>query len=144
MRAIWWLVPVVVGFMQPVIWGMNLRVDKGSGPIEAATILHFVGALAGLVWFGVGLRGLGFGNLGSLPWWAWLGGVVGLSCMAAATKAMPVVGVSAAMGLIVAGQFGASIVFEHYGWLGLEVKPATLSKVVGAAMLACGAWLVAR
>jgi transporter family-2 protein len=144
MRFLYWLAPVVVGILQPVIWGMNLRVDKASGPIEAATVLHVVGVFAGLAWFAVGVRGAGFGQLASVPWWAWLGGVVGLSGMAATIKSMPVVGVSAATALIVAAQLGASIAFEHYGWLGLEVRPATWSKVAGALMLASGAWLVSR
>lgn len=144
MRAWWMLVPVLVGTMQPVIWGMNLRMNKATGELEAATILHVVGAFVGLLWFAVGLRGGGFAGALAAPWWAWLGGAVGVSCMAAATRAMPAVGVSTALALIVAAQFAASIAFEHYGWLGLDVRPATWSRAVGALLLALGAWLVAR
>lgn len=144
MRFLWWTIPFVVGTMQPVIWGMNLRVDRSSGSIEAATILHVVGALTGALWFAAGLRGAGFGGLGAVPWWGWLGGVVGVTCMAATARAMPIVGVSVAFSLLVAGQLAASLLFEHHGWLGLEVRPATVSRVAGAGLCALGAWLVSR
>lgn len=144
MRALWILVVVVVGCMQPVIWGMNLRVNKETGPIEAATILHLVGTFAGIGWWLAGMRGQGLAGIGQIPWWGWLGGVVGLTCMAATTRAMPAIGVSAALAIMVAAQFGSSVLFEHFGLLGLDPRPASLARFAGVAMLALGAWLVSR
>jgi bacterial/archaeal transporter family-2 protein len=144
MRLAWFLVPMLVGVLQPVIWGMNLKMKSGTGVMESATLLHLVGTVVGLGWFLAGMRGGGFAGAVSMPWWAWLGGAVGVTCMAAATRAMPVVGVSAALALMVAAQFGSSIVFEHFGWLGLEVRAATPGRWLGAGLMAVGAWLVSR
>ncbi len=144
MERLWLLPAVLAGALQPVIWGMNLRMDRNTGPVEAATVLHVVGALTGLVFWFSGLRGQGFSGLSGVPAWAWFGGAVGLSCMAMVTRAMPVLGAATTLAVMVAAQFSASILCEHYGWLGLEVRAATLSRVLGAALLALGAWLVSR
>lgn len=141
---VWWLVPVVVGLMQPVLWQMNLRLAKGSGDMEAAVLLHLVGTVVGLGWVGMGLRQQGFGQLGSIPWWAFLGGAIGVTCMAAMNRAIPAVGVAAALALTVAAQLGAALLFEQFGLLGAELRAASLSRWLGVVLLSVGAWLVTR
>ena len=79
-----------------------------------------------------------------MPWWAWLAGVIGVSGMAAINRAIPEIGVSAALAGIVAALFVASLLFEHYGLMGADVRAADPSRWLGAALLAAGAWLVSR
>ena len=140
----WWMVPVVVGLMQPVIWQTTLRIAKGTGDMEAAITLHLVGTLVGLGWMGMGMRQGGFSGLGSVPWWAFLGGAIGVSCMAAMNRAIPVIGVAAALALTVAAQLVAALIFEQFGLLGADFKAASTSRWVGVVLLTLGAWLVVR
>ena len=144
MTSAWWTVPVIVGLMQPILWLMNLRLAKDSGDMEAAVLLHVVGTLVGLAWIGVGLKGQGFGNLSAVPWWAWLGGAIGVTCMAGMNRAIPFIGVAAALALTVAAQLGAALLVEHFGWLGAELKVASWDRWMGAGLLVVGAWLVTR
>lgn len=141
---IWFIVPVVVGLCQPVIWQMNMEVMKRSGMMEASTILHAVGTTVGMLWLLGGLRAPGPFTLGAVPWWGWLGGAVGMTCMAAMNRTIPVLGVSAALALLVATQFMASLAFEHFGWMGTEMRAVSLTRVSGAALMAVGAWLITR
>lgn len=139
------LVPVVVGLIQPVLWQMNVTVARRSGDMEAAVLLHIVGAIAGLGMVLAGLRGAGgLSGLLSAPWWAWLAGVLGVAGMAAMNKTIPVLGVSAALAVLVAAQFSGSVIFEHLGWMGAEVRAATPARIGGAALLVAGAWLISR
>jgi len=144
MTSAWWTVPLIVGLTQPILWLMNLRLAKESGDMEAAVLLHVVGTLVGLAWIGIGLKGQGFGNLGSVPWWAWLGGAIGVTGMAAMNRAIPFIGVAAALAITVAAQLGAALLVEHFGWLGAELKAASWDRWMGAGLLAVGAWLVTR
>ena len=145
MSAWWWLlVPVVVGAVQPVIWQMNVRVAKHTGDMESAVLLHVVGVVVGLMWIAGGLRGAGEGGLGAIPWWAWAAGAIGVTGMAAMTRAIPVMGVAVALTVVVAAQLIASLVFEHYGWMGAVVKEATPERWVGALLLVAGAFLINR
>lgn len=141
----WWFVvlPVLVGLAQPVIWEMNVRASKVIGEMEAAVLLHVVGAVVGVGWVLGGLRGqASFSGLGAVPWWAWLAGAIGVTGMAMMNRAIPAIGVSAGLGALVAAQFVASLIFEHYGLMGSEVRAVTPARLLGAALLVGGAWLL--
>lgn len=142
---LWLAIPVVVGLCQPLIWSMNMAVMQRTGMMEASTLLHAVGTAVGFLWLLGGLRGeQGLSQAGQIPWWGWLGGAVGMTCMAAMNRTIPVLGVSAALATLVATQFVASLAFEHYGWLGTEVRAVTATRLLGAALMAAGAWLITR
>jgi len=46
--------------------------------------------------------------------------------------------------LIVAGQLVVSTVADHFGWLGAEVRPIDLTRMVGIMVLFVGVWLIVR
>ena len=144
MHPLWLLIPLMVGAVQPVIWQMNVRLAKSTGEMESAVLLHLVGTIVGLGWMSVGLRQAGFGGTLSAPWWALLGGAIGVTAMAGMNRAIPEVGVGAAIALTVASQLVAAVLFEHFGLMGSLQRPATVSRVAGVLLLAVGAWLVTR
>jgi len=144
MHPTWLLIPVLVGLAQPVIWQMNVRLAKVTGEMESAVLLHVVGTVVGLGWMSVGLRQSGFGGTLSAPWWALLGGAIGVTAMAAMNRAIPEIGVGAAIALTVASQLLAAVVFEHFGLMGSDHRPATWTRLAGVLLLAVGAWLVTR
>jgi bacterial/archaeal transporter family-2 protein len=140
----WFLVPALFGLLQPVIIQMNLVVARHAGVVEAAVLLHAVGAVFGFGLWAVGLRGVGFGALGAVPWWAFLGGCIGVTGMAALNRAIPEVGVAAAIALMVAFQLAFSLAMEHWGILGTDLRAVGPGRVIGVVLLALGAWLVSR
>jgi len=144
MHPTWLLVPLLVGLAQPVIWQMNVRLARATGEMESAVLLHVVGTVVGLGWMSVGLRQSGFGGTFSAPWWVLLGGAIGVTAMAAMNRAIPEVGVGAAIALTVASQLAAAVVFEHFGWMDSMQRPATWTRLGGVLLLAVGAWLVTR
>jgi transporter family-2 protein len=54
-------------------------------------------------------------------------------------RALGVTGLSAAT---LAGQFAAALVIDHFGWLGVDRSPITVSKLAGVALLAAGTYLI--
>ncbi len=75
-QLVWLVIPLLVGLSQPVLWGMNDRMARDSGQMEAAAVLHIIGAVFGFVLVFVGLKGAGgIAGLARVPWWAWLAGV---------------------------------------------------------------------
>jgi len=144
MNPLWLVIPILVGLSQPLIMQMCVRVSRATGDMESAVILHLVGTLVGLGWMGLGLRQAGFSGVGNIPWWAFLGGAIGVSCMAAMNRTIPVVGVASFCALAVAGQLIMALLFDRYGILGAEVREISLHHWLGAALLAVGAFLVSR
>ncbi len=143
MNAIWFLVPIFMGLCQPVIWQMTLKLANTAGDMPAAALLHLVGALAGGVFMMAGLRG-GTGDWSATPWWAWMGGAVGVICLWLLNLTLPKIGVAPLMAFLVASQLIAGLIFEKYGLMGAEIRTPQLSHWVGVFLLAVGAYLVSR
>ena len=76
------------------------------------------------------------------PWWVWIGFATGTFFVIAALGLSPVIGVGGFIAALVAGQMIASLVLDHYGLVGLAVRPLTLARVAGAALIVAGVLLI--
>ena len=45
---------------------------------------------------------------------------------------------------LITGQLGLALVIDQFGWLGIDRRPLTLTKVAGIALLVAGTYLVVR
>jgi len=70
-----------------------------------------------------------------LPWWAWAGGLFGAIYLVLAIISVPRLGAASTVALVVTGQMLASLVFDHFGLLGLARQTASAPRVLGAALL---------
>jgi len=77
-----------------------------------------------------------------IPWFAWSGGLFGAIFIALGIFLIPQLGAATFFALLIAGQMFGSIVFDHFGLLGLPVHPISVIRVVGAAMLVGGVVLI--
>ena len=82
-------------------------------------------------------------ELGS-PWW---GGFISLPGLALARRSLwclmvPRLGAATVLAQIVVGQMLGSLVFDHFGLLGIPQHPATLIRLAGTAFLILGVVLI--
>lgn len=75
-------------------------------------------------------------------WWAWSGGLLGSVYIAISILLLPRLGAATTVALIVLGQMLGSVLFDHYGWLGLPRHPADWQRIVGALLLIAGTVLI--
>ena len=75
-------------------------------------------------------------------WWAWSGGFFGAIYIAISILLVPRLGTATFVALLVAGQMVSSLIFDHYGWLGLAAHPVDPFRVVGAVLLVGGVILL--
>ncbi len=143
MSILWFLVPVFMGLCQPILWQMTLRLASVAGNMPAAVILHAVGTVAGGLFMAAGLRG-GNNQWNTLPWWAWLGGAVGVICLYLLNLTLPRIGVAPLMGILVASQLISGLLFEKYGLMGAALREPTPSHWLGVVLLSAGAYLITR
>ncbi len=137
---------IVVGVTLASQAGVNAQLRTAlASPIQAAFISFFMGtiilgALALLQhdkWFSVS-------TIASVPWWAWLGGVLGVFNIAMSIYLAPKLGaVALAIGLV-CGQMLASLLYDQYGLAGYPKVAITPSRVVGALFLVLGVIMVAK
>jgi bacterial/archaeal transporter family-2 protein len=79
--------------------------------------------------------GLGLAGLRSVPWWGWLGGLCGAVYVTSVFTAIPAIGAATAVGLTVAGQQLASVLFDRYGLMRLPRRAVTAPRLAGVALL---------
>ena len=130
---------VAVGIQNPLAAQMGRRL----GILESAFIIHLGGALLA----GVPLALLGGGGLTrwrEVPWYALWAGGLGVLLVCAVSYIVPRIGIATAVALLVTAQLGVSVALDHYGLLGLTLRPAEPARLAGMALLLVGAWLVLR
>lgn len=146
MKALLLLLVVAVGMVLPAQAGINAELRRHLGHPIFAGVVNFGAGLVVMV-LAVAVTGLTLPSaeqLGRAPWWAWLGGLCGSALVITSVIAAPRLGATLLIGGLVAGQLVASLLIDHFGLLGYPVKPATLGKLVGVALLAAGIALIHR
>ena len=68
--------------------------------------------------------------------------VVGGLYVASIVWTVRALGVGSLSALTITGQFAAALAIDHFGWLGVDRSPITLSKLAGVALLAAGTYLI--
>jgi bacterial/archaeal transporter family-2 protein len=142
--AIWGylLFALAAGAMLPIQFGINAQLATWvGGSVRAAFVSFVVGALGLLLAVLIAARGWPE-RAGDAPWWVWIGGLLGAFYVLGSIVTAPKLGAVTLVALILAGQAIASLLVDHFGWVGFEEHPITLLRVVGVLLLAGGATLV--
>lgn len=135
---------VLAGIGQPMQAAMNSRLRESVGSPALTAILSFVvGGLALAVLTISGALGrCTLTGLGRTPWRAWLGGLSGAFSVITALIAVSRVSTAGVIVAAILGQSVASLVIDHYGWLGVPRIPIDARRVIGVILLFAGVLLI--
>ncbi|WP_084542259.1 DMT family transporter [Calidithermus chliarophilus] len=167
------LVAVATGLMIALLGPINALLQPKAGTWGLSTVVHVVGltvsvlgllliqrngflgwalepSLRGGLVVGAALgllacalllyRGLQQG----LPWYSYLGGVIGLLVVLGTVFSIQRLGVANAMTIILASQIATAAVVGHLGLLGQAANPVSLLKMVGLGVMVAGAVVAVR
>ncbi|MBU2970885.1 DMT family transporter [Pseudoalteromonas sp. C2R02] len=116
-----------------------------SNPIQAAFISFLFGTIIlGIVAFIQGDAWLKPGSLAQIPWWAWIGGLLGAFNIAMSIFLAPKLGALVLAVSVVCGQVIASLALDHNGWLGYPKIEINTNRIIGALFVVIGLVLVAK
>jgi transporter family-2 protein len=137
---------LIIGFSLISQSGVNAQLRMAlNSPVQAAFISFFMGTIVlGIVAFSQGGTWFQPGAMAKLPWWAWLGGVLGAFNIAMATFLAPKLGAMVLAISVVSGQIIASIALDQNGWLGYPKIDITLNRIVGAVLVIIGLFMVVK
>lgn len=76
------------------------------------------------------------------PWWIWLGGLGGFGYVFLALLSAHRLGAALVATAGILGQLFASVLIDHYGWLGMPVQRVSGVRVTGLMLLAVGLALI--
>lgn len=140
------LLVVGVGMLMPAQAGINAELRNHVGHPLWAAVTNFVVGLAALLVAAAVMR-VGTPQLSRMagaPGWAWLGGLCGSSLVLVSLLAAPRLGATLLIAGLVAGQLGASVLIDHFGWVHYPVRPVNWVRVLGLLSLALGVFLIER
>lgn len=119
----------------------NSILGKTIGLLEGTFSVHFIGTVT------AGILLLVWGNghwekAGEVPWFAWLGGLIGVGIIVGVTVSIPRLGVGMATTAIVAAQLLTAYSIDHFGLFGMEQIPFNYYKLFGILLLVLGSKLL--
>src|SRR5690554_23866 len=111
-------------------------------PLQAALFSFLVGTivLAILVFFQQ-VPKPNLHEIVHLPWYMWLGGVLGVYAISLSIYAAPKLGYPTLTGLILFGQIAMSMLVDHFGVLGTEKAPINWQRLLGGVVIFIGVLL---
>ena len=140
---------ILIGLVSGAAIGMQSpmanMISQRLGVLESVVIVHLGGAVAGLLVLLVTVRGVGnLSRFRELPWYLLSAGAFGLIVIASFSYTIPRVGVMASVLITVTGQMAISSVLDHFGFLGADIRPMTLPRLLGIGVMFLGVWLTVR
>lgn len=138
------LLALLAGICIPTQAGINSQLSVWTrSPVLAATISFAVGTIV-LILYALLIRLPipGFNTVIQQPWWIWTGGILGAFFVATSIYLAPRLGATTMLAWFLAGQFSASLILDHYGWLGFAQQPITSVRILGIILVAAGALLI--
>jgi bacterial/archaeal transporter family-2 protein len=144
--AVFFLLALVAGALMPTQAGINAQLRTYLlSPSAAALVSFMVGTVALLGWCVLTrVPWPGSRVFGSVPWWLWIGGFMGAFIVASSVVLAPRIGATSMLALMVGGQMVASLVYDHYGWLGFPVHELSMPRLFGCLLVIVGVVLVNR
>jgi bacterial/archaeal transporter family-2 protein len=146
MKNYFYLLSLLAGVAVAIQTGVNsqLRNDTNN-PVLTALISFGVGTVAlTIIYFCFFKVNPVFPTDFKFTWWKFTGGLLGVVYVTAVVIAAPRIGAANALGFIVAGQFVAAVIIDHFGLLGMQVNTITWWRMLGIVILICGVYLIQK
>lgn len=115
----------------------NARLRRSlRSPVAAATVNFMVGfsTLTLLLVLGV-LGSVDLSRLALVPWWAFLGGLLGAVFVTLNTLVVPQLGLTTTTLAVVCSQMTMSLLVNQWGWFGLTPHPINASRAIAIVLL---------
>jgi transporter family-2 protein len=138
------LLTAVVGGVLALQAPINAGLGRATGQLPAALVSFAVGTLLLAVIVGLSGDVAGLGSTFQVRWYYLIGGALGAAYVTVALIAVRSIGAGGVAAATITGQLIAAVAIDRMGILGLDRSPITVPRLVGAALLLAGTYLVIR
>ncbi|MDO6589387.1 EamA-like transporter family protein [Loktanella sp. D2R18] len=127
---------VLAGLLVGLSRQINGRLALSTSALESSFWNHFVG-LFFITCIALAVGGLFAGSPGNAPWWAYLGGPIGVVFIAAGSWLIPRIGAAHTAMLIIAGQMISGVLLDII----FKAPGSTSARVIGILCILVGVWV---
>lgn len=145
-QILWLLLALFAGAMIPVQTAFNTTLGKTFGSPFLSTLAVFIVATLAIILTVMVMRVdlPTVATINTAPWWAWMGGILGVSYIVLLIFLTPKLGVGTVTGLVVAGQIITAVVIDHFGLLNSPTHSLSLYRLLGVLLMIGGVILVRK
>ncbi|MEM1164849.1 MAG: DMT family transporter [Planctomycetota bacterium] len=145
MQILFIVIAMAVGGLLPFQAAANRAFGLAAGSGWYAAIWNFV--LGGTALVAITLVQLRSGTIASgpdisglrtVPWWGWLGGLVGATLVFTALSLVHRIGAIALLGALAAGQIISAAIVDHFALVNVPERSLTPGRLLGLALLLGG------
>lgn len=134
----------IAGALMAIQGGLNSLLAKSIGLLEATFSVQLLAAITLLpILIPRLINGLPDG-LAKTPWYAWLGGPIGVAITYGVAMSFTRLGAGKATTAIVACQLITAFLLDHFGWLDMNTRTFRPVHFAGIALIAVGVHLLWR
>lgn len=136
-KILYLIMAAASGSLMAIQGTFNSILGKVIGLLEGTFSVHLLGTITAgilLLFFGNG----SFAKFSSVPWFAWLGGPIGVAIIFGVAFSIPRLGVGVATTAIIGAQLLTAYLIDHFGLFGMEQIPFGLYKFLGIVLIVVG------
>lgn len=130
------LISAFIGVLITVMILFNGVLSQHIGNYSAAFIIHLIGLV--IIWIIILIKKVKISFDRSVPMYIYSGGLLGVFTILFNNISFSYLGASLTLALGLLGQSVASIVFDHFGMLGMQVTKFKKEKLLGLAIIFIG------
>jgi transporter family-2 protein len=146
MKTLYVVLALVGGAGVVVQVGVNSALRRYSGQAVWATLVSFIVGTSAIAVAFLATRQAwpARAQFAGAPWWIWIGGLFGAAYVFSSIIAGTRLGAAPYLACVIVGQLLASILIDHFGWVGFPLHTASPGRIIGAILLLGGVALVLR
>jgi transporter family-2 protein len=144
-KALLILAALIAGSFNALEAGTNTALRKGlDAPFLSLAVISVTTLMLSLAaaWIG-GERWPTSGGIAAVPWWGWVGGLLGFGFVAVMILTAESLGAALFIALTVTASTAGSVLLDHFGLLGFTQHSAGIGRLAGAALMIAGVALIA-
>lgn len=128
------LLGITTGGFIPLQTSINSQLrNRVKTPFLVGTIFLII--LSVLTGSGIPLMN---GSLSSMPWWGYLGGIIGMICLTINIFLFPILGSVQTVIIPMVGQILMSVIIDNFDWFYAKTSPLSLTKLLGIILVIAG------
>ena len=135
------IIVLLMGLVTPIQTAANARLRVCVGYAYVSTLVSFAVSTLALVAVSL-LVGTPIvpmeQQMQQVPWWMWLGGIIGATSVFVHSLTIPIIGVGLFSVALLLGQLTLSLGMEHHGLLGAPRKSVSPVQIFGLVLMMLG------
>ena len=140
------LIALLAGAANPLQAGSNAQLNKQLHSPTWATLVVYATGLTGILVALLFTRNAlpSRSAIASVPWWAWLGGLISIASTVAGLTLAQRLGSGLFTALTLTASVLVSVLLDQFALAGFTRHPLSPLRAAGCGLLIAGVWLVAR